>query len=88
MKKVILPSNVIDNIDLSEIDSETSGLLICYRGGKAVGYIVYEEDLWIFYENVNLEDPIAHGNSLYELVVDLTNNYYINDIQLMEFEQS
>ena len=80
---VNLPNKKEESIDLSEISSKYTGILIVFVKNICVGFIIYDtyDDTWKIYNDISLINeysiiPTDHScNSLAEIVNTLKNRY-------------
>ncbi len=88
MKEIVIPIKQENKIDLSEINKESNGIIICYNNAKnAVGYIQHNDDCWEFDNRI----CYAIGNHEYkkqlnDLIKLLIDKNIASSFQFIEFE--
>lgn len=85
MKNIILPSASDTNIYLSDINSETAGIIIVYSKENAIGYITCDDDdFWNFSQNVS-SYPDINDDILNRLADTIMKKYEDVTFKLLEF---
>lgn len=88
MKEIVIPIKQENKIDLSEINKESNGVIICYNDSKnAVGYIQHNEDGWEFTDRICY--AVGHNeyeDQLNDLIKFLIDKNIASSFQFIEFE--
>lgn len=63
-KRIIFSKN---SINVANINKESMGLIIVYRGNKPIGYIYYGRDSWRFSTYIDVNEVSWASNTLEEL---------------------
>lgn len=71
MVKTIILEETSKTINLSEINEEFCGIIICYDTNIPVGFIVFDDPDWIFYNSINIQEFLNYKNDLSLLIKDL-----------------
>lgn len=95
MKKLRLPENNDEYIEISQITEDFCGLIIGYKKGKPYGYIQYisENDMpgWVFVNNVCGNIVERTNDTIYDSLEDLVQYthecYLIDEYKVIEFEK-
>lgn len=88
MKYINIPKNSDSTIDLGAITNNYKGIIIAYKGDKAIGRISYcsDTDLWYYYNNIDESAYEANECTLLKLVNELIDIKHIADnFRLLEF---
>lgn len=89
MKYINIPKNNESTIDLGTITNNYKGIIIAYKGDKAVGRISYysDEDFWYFSNSIDDSQYDGIGkDTLLELINILVDTEHIADnFKLLEF---
>lgn len=87
MKNLNIPTLVDNSINLIEIDSDYSGIIICYKDDNPVGYIVNLFEEYHFYNNISVtENPYYREDKLFTLIHELIANQECTNFKVIEFE--
>ena len=71
VKTIILEERTSKTINLSEISEEFCGIIICYNTNIPVGFIVFDDPDWTFYNSISIQEFIHYNNDLSLLIKDL-----------------
>lgn len=86
MKDLRLPIKSDSVMDLSEITSDFSGIIIGYKSNKPVGQILYYDGTWYFHTNINWDNYTSiQEYSLPELISRLIKDNKCNSFKVIEF---
>lgn len=88
MKYINIPKDTESTIDLGAITNNCKGIIIAYKGDKAVGRISYcsDTDLWYFYNSIDDSAYEIDECTLFELINELVDTKHIADnFRLLEF---
>lgn len=86
MKNIILSDVEVSDIYLSDINSETIGIIIVYSGENAIGHITYDGDVfWNFSKDISTE-PDIYNKKLKDLVDTILRKYEDVTFKLLEFQ--
>ena len=85
MKDVIVPIEIPNTVNLSDISEYYSGIIICFKNSKAVGYIAQYYGDWYYLNSIDQEDTKCDADSLPALVKQLINNGVCDSFKVVEF---
>lgn len=86
MKDLIIPTPSEDRVNISLINQDFKGIIIAYKGDKAVGYIQYYDSNWYIISNIDWDSSIAYDHTLLGLVTSLVNSKKCTHFKVIEFE--
>lgn len=85
VKKIILKEQTPQIINISEINEEFCGVIICYDYNNIpVGFIVFDDPDWIFYKSINIQG-CEHFNSNLSLLIKDLQSEGINKFEAIVF---
>ena len=86
MKDLRLPIKSDSVMDLSEITSVFSGIIIGYKSNKPVGQILYYDEAWYFVIDIDWDSySTILESSIYELVSKLIKDNKCDSFKVIEF---
>lgn len=87
MKDLIVPIKIPNSVNLSDITEDYSGIIICFKKGKSVGYISYYFQDWYYLSSIDQENLSYDADSLPNLVNHLINEGVCDSFKVIEFVQ-
>lgn len=89
MKKLRLPENSDEYIEISRIDKYFKGLIIAYKKSEPIGYIQYfnSSGYWYLMTHINEEDiyPDFEFASLFDIIQYGLKNEIFDELKVIEF---
>lgn len=85
VKTIILEEQTSKTINISEINEEFRGVIICHNYSNIpVGFIVFDDPDWIFYNSINIQG-CEHFNSDLSLLIKDLQSEGINKFEAIVF---
>ena len=84
VKTIILEEQTSKTINISEINEEFCGIIICYDTNIPVGFIALDDPDWVFYESINIQG-CEHFNSNLSLLIKDLQSEGINKFEAIVF---
>ena len=86
MRNVIIPeANPSNCINLLEIDSDFSGILLGYKQDIFIGFIIKYDENWIFSTDIDVNNGCEENLELRKLVKRIKKDYCITDFKVLEY---
>lgn len=71
VKTIILEEQTSKTINISEINEEFRGVIICYNTNIPVGFIAFDDPDWTFYNSISIQEFTYYNDDLSLLIKDL-----------------
>lgn len=87
MRNVIIPeANPSNCINLLEIDSDFSGILLGYKQDIFIGFIIKYDENWIFSTGIDLSNSYTESKPyLRDLIKEVKKGYGVTDFKVLEY---
>lgn len=86
MKDLIIPNEVENAINLSDINPDFKGLIIAYKDTEVTGYINWFDDYWSYCDSINYEDPTQTCSTLKECIDWVLGSGNATNFKVIEFK--
>lgn len=86
MKDLIIPNEVENAINLSDINPDFKGLIIAYKGTEATGYIIWYDTYWSYCDSINYEDTTQTYSTLKECIDWVLGSGNATNFKVIEFK--
>lgn len=89
MKDIRLPEISDKFIDISDINENTSGIILAYKCNKPVGFIDYnnEDITWEYFDAITIDCGFKCNENLLALLKAIMSNNYADSFKLIDFKQ-
>ena len=87
MKDIRLPETSDKSIDISAIDTNTEGIILAYKGNKAIGFIGYDDDNneWVYLDDITINCSYKRDENLLALLRNVIASNYADSFKLVDF---
>lgn len=86
MKELRIPVPQDDIVEVSEISDDYKGIILCYNGEKAVGYIFHNYDTWYYNIDIDVEESMTDDDTLISLIKRLVQAGTCNRFKVVTFQ--
>lgn len=87
MRDIKLPETSDKFIDISDINKDTSGIILAYKYNKPVGFIGYNDDNkeWEYFDDITIDCSYKCSEKLSTLLKAIMSNNYADSFKLVDF---
>lgn len=89
MRDIRLPEISDKFIDISDINDNTSGIILAYKCNKPVGFIGYNNEniTWEYFDDITIDCSFKCNENLLALLKAIMSNNYADSFKLIDFKQ-
>lgn len=87
MKDLIIPVPSENQVDVSQINPDFKGIIIAYKGDKAVGYIQYCNGSWYIMTDIDMDGNMDYDDTPLGLITSLVASKKCTHFKVIEFAQ-
>ena len=87
MRDIRLPELSNTFIDVSDINYETSGIILAYKHNKPVGFVGYDYDNkeWVYFDDIVIDTSSRCNENLLALLKMIMSSNYADSFKLIDF---
>lgn len=87
MRDIRLPETSDKSIDVSDINENTSGIILAYKYNKPVGLIGYDDDNneWVYLDDITINCSYKRDENLLALLRNVITSNYADSFKLVDF---
>lgn len=88
MRDIRLPETSDKSIDISDIYTDTEGVILAYKSNKPIGFIGYDDvnDEWVYLVYITINCSNKRDKNLLYLLRDLMSSNYADSFKLVDFK--
>ena len=88
MRDIRLPEISDKFIDISDINENTSGIILAYKCNKPIGFIGYDDDNneWVYLDDITINCSYKRNENLLALLRDVIASNYADSFKLVDFK--
>ena len=88
MRNIRLPETSDKSIDISDINENTSGIILAYKCNKPVGFIGYDDDNneWVYLDDITINCSYKRDENLLALLRNVIASNYADSFKLVDFK--
>ncbi len=87
MKDIRLPETSDKVIDVFNINENISGIILAYKYNKPVGFIVYKDEEWEYFDDITIDCSYKYNENLSKLLKTIMASNYADNFKLVDFGQ-
>lgn len=89
MRDIRLPETSDKSIDISDIYTDTEGIILAYKGNKPIGFIGYDDDNneWVYLDDITINCSYKRDENLLYLLRNVISSNYADSFKLVDFGQ-
>ena len=85
MKDIRLPETSDKIIDVFNINENISGIILAYKYNKPVGFIVYKDEEWEYFDDITIDCSYKCNENLSKLLKAIMSSNYADSFKLIDF---
>ena len=87
MRDIRLPEISDKFIDISNINDNTSGIILAYKCNKPVGFIAYDDENkeWEYFDDITIDCSYKCNENLTKLLKAIMSSNYADSFKLVDF---
>ena len=85
MKDIRLPETSDKVIDVFNINENISGIILAYKYNKPVGFIVYKDEEWKYFDDITIDCSYKYNENLSKLLKTIMSSNYADSFKLVDF---
>ena len=85
MRDIRLPETSDKFIDVSDITENISGIILAYKYNKPVGFIVYKDEEWEYFDDIAIDCSYKCNENLTKLLKAIMSSNYADSFKLIDF---
>lgn len=86
MKDIRLPETSDKVIDVFNINENISGIILAYKYNKPVGFIVYKDEEWEYFDDITIDCSYKYNENLSKLLKTIMSSNYADNFKLIDFK--
>ena len=87
MRDIRLPETSDKVIDVFNINENISGIILAYKYNKPVGFIVYKDEEWEYFDDITIDCSYKYNENLSKLLKTIISSNYADNFKLVDFGQ-
>ena len=85
MRDIRLPETSDKVIDVFNVNENISGIILAYKYNKPVGFIVYKDEEWEYFDDITIDCSYKHNENLSKLLKAIMSSNYADSFKLIDF---
>ena len=74
-------------IDVFNVNENISGIILAYKYNKPVGFIVYKDEEWEYFDDITIDCSYKYNENLSKLLKTIMSSNYADSFKLVDFGQ-
>nr|DAL02234.1 MAG TPA: hypothetical protein [Caudoviricetes sp.] len=87
MRDIRLPETSDKVIDVFNVNENISGIILAYKYNKPVGFIVYKDEEWEYFDDITIDCSYKYNENLSKLLKTIMSSNYADSFKLVDFGQ-
>ena len=87
MRDIRLPETSDKVIDVFNVNENISGIILAYKYNKPVGFIVYKDEEWEYFDDITIDCSYKYNENLSKLLKTIMSSNYADSFKLIDFGQ-
>lgn len=87
MRDIRLPEISDKVIDVFNVNENISGIILAYKYNKPVGFIVYKDEEWEYFDDITIDCSYKYNENLSKLLKTIMSSNYADSFKLVDFGQ-
>lgn len=85
MRDIRLPETSDKVIDVFNVNENISGIILAYKYNKPVGFIVYKDEEWEYFDDITIDCSYKYNENLSKLLKAIMSSNYADSFKLIDF---
>lgn len=85
MRDIRLPETSDKVIDVFNVNENISGIILAYKYNKPVGFIVYKDEEWEYFDDITIDCSYKYNENLSKLLKTIMSSNYADNFKLVDF---
>lgn len=86
MRDIRLPETSDKVIDVFNVNENISGIILAYKYNKPVGFIVYKDEEWEYFDDITIDCSYKYNENLSKLLKTIMSSNYADSFKLVDFK--
>lgn len=86
MRDIRLPETSDKVIDVFNVNENISGIILAYKYNKPVGFIVYKDEEWEYFDDITIDCSYKYNENLSKLLKTIMSSNYADNFKLIDFK--
>lgn len=86
MRDIRLPETSDKVIDVFNVNENISGIILAYKYNKPVGFIVYKDEEWEYFDDITIDCSYKYNENLSKLLKTIMSSNYADSFKLIDFK--